>query len=348
MQPLGFASDYMQGAHEAILKKLTEINGTDYPGYGSDAITESAKNKIRAACSAPQAEVYFLVGGTQTNATVIDALLHGYEGVVSADTGHISVHEAGAIEFGGHKVLAVPHENGKLMPQALFDYLKTFYGDDNREHMVQPGMVYISQPTEYGTLYSKDELTAIRKICDTYGLRLYVDGARLAYALASPENDVTLKDLAALTDVFYIGGTKCGAMFGEAVVIPKKGSIPHFFTTIKQHGSLLAKGWMLGVQFDVLFTDDLYLSIGKNAVAYAARIQKTLEDRGYRMQFHSPTNQIFPVFSDEELARISESVAMGFWEKADTSHTVMRIATAWYTKAESVDALLALFGDKQI
>ena len=274
---LYFASDYMEGAHPAIMKKLMETNLEKTVGYGQDPYTEDAKEKIRKACNAPEAEVFLLVGGTQTNATVIDALLKSYQGVVAADTGHIATHESGAIEFGGHKVLTVPQKDGKISAQQIEKLVKDFYDDANYEHMVMPGMVYISQPTEYGTLYSREELAVLSKVCRENHLPLYVDGARLAYALASPENDVTLTDLAELSDVFYIGGTKCGALFGEAVVIPQKGRIPHFFTIIKQHGALLAKGRIAGIQFGELFTDGLYLRIGKPAMEAAEQIKDALK-----------------------------------------------------------------------
>ena len=274
---LYFASDYMEGAHPAIMKKLMETNLEKTVGYGQDPYTEDAKEKIRKACNAPEADVFLLVGGTQTNATVIDALLKSYQGVVAADTGHIATHESGAIEFGGHKVLTVPQKDGKISAQQIEKLVKDFYDDANYEHMVMPGMVYISQPTEYGTLYSREELAALSKVCRENHLPLYVDGARLAYALASPENDVTLTDLAELSDVFYIGGTKCGALFGEAVVIPQKGRIPHFFTIIKQHGALLAKGRIAGIQFGELFTDGLYLRIGKPAMEAADQIKDALK-----------------------------------------------------------------------
>lgn len=239
------------------------------------------------ACGAPNAEIHFLVGGTQTNATVIDALLRSYEGVIAADTGHISVHEAGAIEFGGHKVLTLPQENGKITASQICALLDQYEDDANRDHTVMPGMVYLSQPTEYGTLYSKKELAAISALCREKRLPLYIDGARLAYALACPENDVTLRDLAALCDIFYIGGTKCGALLGEAVVIPQPGLIPHFFTIIKQHGALLAKGRLLGIQFDTLFTDGLYERIGADAVRYADAIRRAMAENGYLPCFPS-------------------------------------------------------------
>ena len=339
---LSFASDYMEGAHPSILETLQETNFLASPGYGTDSFTESAKQKIREACKAPDAEVYFLVGGTQTNATVIDGLLQSYQGVIAADTGHVSMHEAGAIEHSGHKVLTLPHELGKLSAEEIRAYLKTFWSDENHEHMVMPGMVYISQPTEYGTLYSKKELEDISSICREYQIPLYVDGARLAYALASPANDVSLQDLAGLCDVFYIGGTKCGALFGEAVVIPKAGQIPHFFTIIKQHGALLAKGRILGIQFDVLFTEHLYEQIGKTAVALAAKIQDTIKTAGIPLYLESPTNQVFCIMENARLEALGNEVEYSFWEKDDETHTVIRFATSWATQEENVEKLCEL------
>ena len=277
-EKLKFTCDYMEGAHPLIMDALLSTNMMQTSGYGLDEFSASARDKIRKACEAPDAGVYFLVGGTQTNATVIDALLRSYQGVLCAETGHIAVHEAGAIEFGGHKVLPLPHTYGKISATQISSYMDTFLSDETHEHMVMPGMVYISQPTEYGTLYSLEELTALSEACRRYHLPLYVDGARLAYALAAPENTVSLKDLARLCDVFYIGGTKCGAFFGEAVVIPDPALIPHFFTIVKQHGALFAKGRILGIQFDVLFTDDLYLHIGESALNYADSIKNVLKE----------------------------------------------------------------------
>lgn len=290
---LSFSCDYMEGAHPLILQRLMETNLMKTPGYGLDRCCESAKAKIRSVCKAPDAEIFFLVGGTQTNATVIDALLKSYQGVVAADTGHISVHEAGAIEAGGHKVLTLPHRNGKISAGQIKALLDEYRNDANHAHMVMPGMVYLSHPTEYGTLYSLAELTKISSLCRAYQIPLYLDGARLAYALACPQNDVSLADLAALCDVYYIGGTKCGALFGEAVVIPRPGTIPHFFTVVKQHGALLAKGRLLGLQFDTLFTDGLYQTIGIPAIRASDRIRQILSQKGYPLCFGSPTNRPF-------------------------------------------------------
>ena len=260
---LDFVNDYSEGAHEKILQRLLETNMEKLSRYGTDQYCESAKQKIREVCECPEADIYFLVGGTQTNATVIDAILSQYEGVVAANTGHISTHEAGAIEFTGHKVLTIPQENGKISAEELKKYLTTYYGDASYDHMVFPGMVYITHPTEYGTLYTKSELEEISAVCHEYDIPLYLDGARLGYALASAGTDVSLTDIANYCDVFYIGGTKVGALCGEAVVFTKNNMPKQFFTSVKQHGGLLAKGRLLGVQFDALFTDSLYFEIEK-------------------------------------------------------------------------------------
>ena len=337
---LSFASDYMEGAHPAIIQRLVQTNMEQTSGYGTDEYCERARSFVRKACECPEAAVHFLVGGTQTNATVIDALLNRYEGVIAAQTGHVAVHEAGAIEFGGHKVLTLACDKGKITAASVKRYLQNFYADGNYEHMVHPGMVYISQPTEYGTLYSKQEMSAINAVCREYHIPLYVDGARLAYALACKENDVTLADLATLCDAFYIGGTKCGALFGEAVVIPDPKRSPHFFTIMKQHGALLAKGRLLGIQFETLFTDDLYLHIGENAIRTADTIRAFLASHGYEQYFTAPTNQIFIVLDNTRYAELSKKITFGFWEKKEDSHTVVRIATDWATTQENVEKLL--------
>ncbi len=339
-EKLSFACDYAKGAHPNIMKRLAETNMMKTAGYGLDEISESARNRIRKACGCEKAAVEFLVGGTQTNAVMIDALLRSYQGVIAAETGHISVHEAGAIEAGGHKVLALPHRSGKISAEDVEKYLEDYYSDESHEHMVMPGMVYLSHPTEYGTLYTGEELLALRKTCDKYRISLYVDGARLAYALSCPENDVTLPLLAQVCDAFYIGGTKCGALFGEAVVVPDPDRIPHLFTIIKQHGALLAKGRLLGIQFDELFRDDLYMKIGEAAVRAADRIRKALREKGYLLCFESPTNQIFCVMENEDLKRLREKVDCEFWEKYDDGHTVIRFATDWGTTESETSALV--------
>ena len=335
---LSFASDYMEGAHPSILERLAETNYLKTSGYGLDEYCDAAKAKIRAACGAPDAEVFFLVGGTQTNATVIDALLKRYQGVIAADTGHIAVHEAGAIEFGGHKVLTLPNQNGKIAAAQIEAYLNAYLNDATRDHTVMPGMVYISHPTEYGTLYSRAELAAISAACHKHGIALYLDGARLAYALACPENDVTLNDLAELCDVFYIGGTKCGALFGEAVVA-KPGLLPHFFTIIKQHGALLAKGWLLGLQFDALFTDGRYESIGQNAIRTADQLRNALRWHGFELCFDAPANQVFCVMDDARLAQLAQQVEFSVWEKLRDGRSIVRFVTSWATRMADVEAL---------
>lgn len=339
---LSFSSDYMEGAHPLILERLLETNMIQSAGYGLDEFSEAARAKIRTACQSPKAAVHFLVGGTQTNATIIDAILRPYQGVIAASSGHISTHEAGAIEYGGHKVITLPEHNGKLSPDSIRQCLNNYHSDDNRDHIVMPGMVYLSQPTEYGTLYTLDELRSIRAVCTEYGIPLYLDGARLAYALACPENDVTLPDIAALCDAFYIGGTKCGALFGEAVVTPNPDFIPHLFTIIKQHGALLAKGRITGLQFDTLFTDQLYFRIGETAISAANKIRAALMEKHYTFAFSTPTNQIFIVLDKKKAARISEKVNLGFWENLDENHCVMRIATSWATQEEDVTKLIKL------
>ena len=335
-----FSSDYMEGAHPLILKRLLETNMLKTAGYGTDEFSEEARNKIRAVVNAPEADVFFLAGGTQTNATMIDALLHTYQGVIAAETGHISLHEAGAIEAGGHKVLTLPHRDGKISAEDVSRLIRDFWEDENHEHMIMPGMVYISQPTEYGTLYSLKELKELSTVCRQNHIPLYLDGARLAYALASPENDVTLPDLAALCDAFYIGGTKCGALFGEAVVVPQHNYIPHLFTIIKQHGALLAKGRIAGIQFDTLFTDRLYEEIGKPAIEAADAVRKALAEKGYQLVFPNPTNQIFVLLKEDKAKSLSEKIEMGFWEYTDDTHMIMRIAISWAISPDEVKSLI--------
>ena len=341
-EKLSFACDYTKGAHPDIIKRMLETNMKKTAGYGLDEISESARNRIREACGCENAVVEFLVGGTQTNTVMIDAFLRTYQGVIAADTGHVSVHEAGAIEATGHKVLTLPHQYGKISAADIEKYLEDFYNDANHDHMVIPGMVYVSHPTEYGTLYSKSELLNIRKVCDKYHMSLYVDGARLAYALACPENEVTLELLANACDAFYIGGTKCGALFGEAVVVPDPNKLPHLFTIIKQHGALLAKGRLLGIQFDELFKDDLYMRIGEPAIKAAIRVKNALREKGYRLYFDSPTNQVFCIVDNETLIKLADNVEYGFWEKYDDTHTVIRFATDWGTTEEETDELIRM------
>ena len=347
MKRISFTSDYMEGAHPLIMQRLMETNLEKTPGYGTDAYCEAAKAKIRSACHAPEAEIFFLVGGTQTNATVIDGLLQSYQGVIAAETGHIGVHEAGAIEFGGHKVLTLPHKNGKITAQQIEKLLCDYANDANRDHMVMPGMAYLSQPTEYGTLYSRAELTQISSVCRAHRMPLYVDGARLAYALACPENDVSLADLAALCDAFYIGGTKCGALFGEAVIINNPDLDQDFRYAIKQHGAMLAKGRLLGLQFLALLNGEdgtgssPYYTMAAKADRQAMRIRAAFEAKGCAMLFDSPTNQQFPILPNSWYNALSEKYAMTLTAKPDAEHTAVRFCTSWATRDEDVDALLS-------
>ena len=351
---ISFSSDYTKGAHPRILERLTETNFEQIDGYGTDDYCKSAADKIREACGAKDADVFFLVGGTQTNQTIIDMLLEPYEGVVAAQTGHVAAHEAGAIEFSGHKVLtlpSIPEESGeaeaihsdqigKIRATDLEKLLKDFYADDNHEHMVFPGAVYISHPTEYGTLYSKAELEELSAICKKYEIPLFLDGARLGYGLMSSRTDVTLQDIARLVDAFYIGGTKVGALFGEAVVFPGKVPTKHPVPIIKQHGALLAKGWLLGLMFDTLFTDNLYMDISRNAIDKAEKLRAELVKKGYKLFIDSPTNQQFILLDDDRLKELSEHVRYGFWEKFDDTHTIIRLATDWATTDEDIEELM--------
>ena len=339
---LSFLCDYACGAHPAVLRALTETNGERGGVYGLDSHSEAARALIRAACEAPEAEIHFLAGGTQTNAVFTGAALAPYQGVLAADCGHVGEHEAGAIERGGHKVLTLPNENGKLAAAALEAYLAAFYADENRDHMVFPGLVYLSHPSEFGTCYSLAELTAIRNVCDAYGLLLYLDGARLAYALARAHNDVTLPDLARLCDAFYIGGNKCGALFGEALVVLRPGRVPHLFTTVKQHGALLAKGRVLGVQFEALFKDGLYLRLGRPAVEAGDALRALFREKGYEMPMVNDTNQVFVLLENTRYETLRRRVDFGFWERRDGAHTVARFTADWGVRPEDVAALAAL------
>ena len=338
---LYFNCDYNSGMHPAILKRLEETN-YEYTGtYGIDKYSESAKQRIREACSDPDADIFFLIGGTQTNATVIDALLKPWQGAVSAPTGHINVHEAGAIEFTGHKVIALPHhDDGKIRPHELEEVFRAYGADGSRDHIVEPELVYLSFPTELGTMYSAQELTAIHNVTKKYGGRLYIDGARLGYALGAEGNDVTLKYLAEHSEAFYIGGTKVGALFGEAVVFPRHGAPEHFFTFIKQHGALLAKGRITGLQFDTLFTDGLYEEIGRQADALARQIPELFVkyDKGL-LAVHSRTNQQFIILTKEFADRLSEHVKFEKWEVVDTEHIMCRFVTSWSTTQQDIDSL---------
>ena len=336
---IDFSCDYNCGCAPEILAALTAANESQHATYGLDEISQRAREKIRAAVGNPEADVYFLVGGTQTNATVLSAILRPWEGVISAASGHIAVHESGAVEATGHKVLAVAaDEYGRIEPESLRAYLRGFYADETYPHMVQPGAVYLSHPTEYGGLYSAAALREIRAICDEYALRLFVDGARLAYALASPETDVSLPLLGEICDVFYIGGTKCGALFGEAVVF--RSEQKHFFTAHKQRGALLAKGFLLGLQFDTLFTDGLYFRLGKQGTDCALALREALRARGVPFSPESGSNQQFPVLTPGQLQKLDGKVGYEIWQRHPDGSAVIRLCASWRTTREDVDAVL--------
>ena len=338
---LYFENDYCEGAHPAILQKLTETNFEKVSGYGTDPYCASAREKIRAACACPEADVQFISGGTQSNAFVIASMLQRWQGVVAAATGHVAGHEAGAIEYTGHKVITLPQHNGKLDAAELRALVATFYADDNHDHMVFPGMVYISHPTEYGTLYTKAELEALHAVCQEYHMPLFMDGARLGYGLMADGTDLTLPEIARLCDVFYIGGTKVGALFGEAVVIMNEALKKDFRFMMKQRGGRLAKGRLLGIQFDALFTDDLYFKISRHAIEMAHQIRDIFVSAGYPLLFDSLTNQQYPIMPDDELAEIGKSFGYEYWERVDETHSGVRFCASWATTQENVDALRA-------
>ena len=336
-----FGNDYLSGCHPAILERMIHSNLEQTPGYGLDPYCESARAKIRSAIGSQAADVHFLVGGTQTNAAVIAHILRPHQGVIAAESGHIATHETGAIEASGHKVLALPAADGKLDAQQVQDFIEQYYATSPiKEHIVQPGMVYVSQPTELGTAYSQAELAALSQVCRRHGLPLFVEGARLGYALPPEVSDLTLPALAELADVFYIGGTKCGALFGEAVVITNPTLQPHFRATIKQHGGLLAKGRLLGIQFDTLFTGNLYQTICHSAIAHARRIRQAFEGRGIAFYGASATTQQFPILPEAQAAYfIREFGFVAYWP-AESGRQIVRYCTSWATTKSDVETLL--------
>lgn len=336
-----FNCDYSEGAHPRILEKLAQTNLEQAPGYGQDTYCRQAADLIKSLCQTPQAEVHFLAGGTQTNLTVIAACLRPYQTVISADSGHINVHETGAIEATGHRILTVPEQNGKLTAEQIARCCKEHWLDDNPEFSPQPKLVYISFPTEYGTLYSKEELSAIRRVCDENNLFLFADGARLGYGLEAPGNDVTLADLAACCDVFYIGGTKIGALLGEAVVIVNPKLQKDFRYFMKQKGAMLAKGRILGIQFLALFEDGLYFKLSKHADEVAQIIRQACAECGFEFLYDSPTNQQFPIMPDDLIKQLEELYAFSHTKRLDHRRSAIRICTSWATRREDVEQLVA-------
>ena len=336
---LSFESDYILGAHEAVLDALVKTNNEMLPGYGNDVHTENAKRLIRDACSSPESDVFFFMGGTQANKTIIATMLKPFEGVIAPTTGHVSLHEVGAIEYTGHKVIELPGNNGKLEAETVRAYLENFHGDENNSMMVVPGMIYISHPTEYGTLYTYSELADLRNLADEYGMKLFLDGARLGYGLMSRDTDLTLADIASLCHVFYIGGTKVGALCGEAVVFAKGQAPERFHSLTKQHGAMTAKGRLLGVQFEALFTDGLYFKISKNAIDRAEELKELFRSRGYEFLIDSPTNQQFIILSREQMDEISKKCRFCFWERVDENRCAVRFATSFATTEADILAL---------
>lgn len=336
-----FECDYAEGAHPKILEKMVETNFEQTPGYGVDEYCESARNRIKQLCGNDKIDVHFLVGGTQTNMTAIASMLRPHQGVISANTGHVNVHETGAIEATGHKVLTVASTDGKITAKQVEEFYKAHWNDATHEHMVQPGMVYISYPTENGTTYTKSELEALSKTCSECGLPLFLDGARLGYGLEADGSDLALPDIAKLTDIFYIGGTKVGALFGEAVVISNDSLKKDFRYLIKQRGGMLAKGRLLGIQFDVLFSDNLYFEVSKHAVKLAMLIRNAFNEKGYKFLYDSHTNQQFPIIPNDKLEILSQKYSYSFWERIDEKHTAVRFCTSWATREEDVKLLIA-------
>ena len=336
---LSFLSDYTEGAHPEVLQHLMDRNLITLPGYGFDEDTDEAKRKINAACGRDDLQIWFLTGGTQTNMFVISTTLRDCEGVISADTGHVCGHEAGAIEHSGHKVLTVPNVEGKITVENLDKWMKAFYADESNEHTVQPGMVYISHPTEYGTLYSKAELTALSEACHKYGLPLYMDGARMGYGLMSPKSDMDLHDICELVDMFYIGGTKVGALCGEALVFTKNNMPRNFLALVKQRGGLLAKMRVVSQQFDALFTNDLYFRLSQHAIDMAMMLKEIVLSKGYKLHMDSYTNQQFVIVSRQKLEELRENVRFNIWEWLDDDTAAIRFATSWATTRESIEEL---------
>lgn len=341
-----FDSDYTAGAHPEVLERLIATNAEHTAGYGNDPYTAHAKTLIRKAIDCPDAEVMFLVGGTQTNATAIDGLLARWEGVLAAESGHIAVHEAGAIEASGHKVLTLPHYAGKVRAEDVEQYITEFYADETYQHMVAPGMLYISQPTEYGTIYSLKELESLSGVCHKHNIPLYIDGARLGYALAAEGTDFTMRDIAHFADVFYIGGTKFGTLFGEALVCTNRALLPNLFPLVKQHGALLAKGRLLGVQFEAMFSDGLYERIGHEAVRHAFRLREAFRAAGYEVVIESPTNQQFFRLPNDVIDRLRQEVSFDYWGPRGERESIVRLVTGWATTEEDVDKCIAVLNGK--
>ena len=339
---ISFECDYNNGAHPQVLAHLVKHNDAKPTPYGFDEFSQRAKARIREAIGMPDAQIFFLTGGTQTNATTIDSMLYQYEGVISVESGHINVHEAGAVEFTEHKIITIPDHTGKMEARTLHTYLDNFYHDGNRDHAVHPGLVYITFPTELGTLYSAHELDSIYRVCQEYDMPLFIDGARLGYGLMSPESDVTLPYLARHCDVFYIGGTKIGALCGEAVVFTGRQAHKHFFSIQKQHGAVIAKGALIGLQFEALFTDDLYFRLSRHAIDKAMEMKRMFQEKGYEFYVDSPTNQQFVILTDEQAQRLASYVQFTHFGQLPGHRAVCRFVTSWATTDDELNELKRL------
>ena len=339
---ISFECDYNNGAHPQVLDNLIKYNGSKPTPYGFDEFSDRAKDRIREACGMPDAQIFFLTGGTQTNATTIDSMLYQYEGVICVGSGHINVHEAGAVEFTEHKIITIPDTDGKMEAKVLDKYMDDFMHDGNRDHAVHPGLVYITFPTELGTLYTAQELDDIYNTCKRYNLPLYIDGARLGYGLMADGSDITLPYLARHCDVFYIGGTKIGALCGEAVVFTNRQAHKHFFSIQKQHGAVIAKGALIGLQFEALFTDNLYFKLSRHAIDMAIRMKQLFKDKGYQFYIDSHTNQQFVLLNQEQVDRLSQHIQFTHFGQADKYHTICRFVTSWATTKEEIDELESL------
>ena len=339
---ISFECDYNTGAHPKVLENLVKYNHAKPTPYGFDEFSERAKARIREAIGMPEAQIFFLTGGTQTNATTIDSMLYQYEGVICVGSGHINVHEAGAVEFTEHKIITIPDTNGKMEARVLNKYLDDFMHDGNRDHAVHPGLVYITFPTELGTIYSARELEDIHKVCQDYNIPLYIDGARLGYGLMAEGCDISLPYLARHCDVFYIGGTKIGALCGEAVVFTNRPAHKHFFSIQKQHGAVIAKGALIGLQFEALFTDKLYFKLARHAIDMAMQMKQVFKDKGYDFWIDSPTNQQFIIMSDAKVDELSQHMEFTHWGPADSHHTICRFVTSWATSEEDIEELKRL------
>ena len=339
---ISFECDYNNGAHPKVLENLVKYNDAKPTPYGFDEFSERAKQRIREAIGMPDAQIFFLTGGTQTNATTIDSMLYQYEGVICVGSGHINVHEAGAVEFTEHKIITIADNNGKMEAKTLDKYLDDYMHDGNKDHAVHPGLVYITFPTELGTLYTAKELNDLYQVCQQYEIPPYIDGARLGYGLMADDCDITLPYLARHCDVFYIGGTKIGALCGEAVVFTNRQAHKHFFSIQKQHGAVIAKGALIGLQFEALFTDDLYFKLSRHAIEMAMQMKQIFQEKGCEFFIDSPTNQQFVILPNETVERLAGHIEFTHWGKADIHHTICRFVTSWATTQEEIDELKRL------